>query len=64
MEPQADLPPLPQEELSKVVTTRAKRTVPYPLLGENTLVRSHAHDRVALRANSERIKSLFVSSRA
>lgn len=39
MEPQADLPPLPQEELSKVVTTRAKRTVPYPLLGENTLVR-------------------------
>ena len=39
VEPQADLPPLPQEELSKVVTTRAKRTVPYPLLGENTLVR-------------------------
>lgn len=40
VEPQADLPPLPQEELSKVVVTRAKRTVPYPLLGENTLVRA------------------------
>ena len=38
MEPQADLPPLPQAELSKLVVTRAKRTVPYPLLGENTLV--------------------------
>ncbi len=39
MEPQADLEPLPQSELSKMVVTRAKRTVPYPILGENTLVR-------------------------
>jgi len=39
VEPQADLEPLPQAELSKMVVTRAKRTVPYPILGENTLVR-------------------------
>ena len=42
MEPQADLEPLPQAEVSKMVVTRAKRTVPYPILGENTLVRSRA----------------------
>jgi hypothetical protein len=38
VEPQADLEPLPQPELSKLVVHRAKRTVPYPILGENTLV--------------------------
>ena len=38
MEPQVDLEPLPQPELSKIVVHRAKRTVPYPILGENTLV--------------------------
>ena len=41
VEPQADLEPLPQPELSKMVVTRAKRTVPYPILGENTLVCCH-----------------------
>ena len=46
VEPQADLPPLPQDELSKLVVTRAKRTVPYPILGENTLVR-RAHARIS-----------------
>ena len=33
VEPQADLEPLPQPELSKMVVTRAKRTVPYPIPG-------------------------------
>ncbi|KAL6773734.1 IRK1B [Auxenochlorella protothecoides x Auxenochlorella symbiontica] len=36
--PQAGLPPLPASALSRLVTNRAKRTVPYPLLGDNTLV--------------------------
>lgn len=39
-EPQAGLPPLPPSQLSQLVVNRAKRTVPYPLLGDNTLVLS------------------------
>lgn len=31
---------LPPSALSQLVVNRAKRTVPYPLLGENTLVLS------------------------
>lgn len=41
VEPQADLPvTLPQSQLSQLVVSRSKRTVPYPILGENTLVLS------------------------
>lgn len=40
IEPQPELPMLPQDELSQVVVSRSKRTVPYPILGENTLVLS------------------------
>ncbi|KDD76315.1 inward potassium channel rectifier, partial [Helicosporidium sp. ATCC 50920] len=35
--PQEGLPPLPPAPLSQLVVSRAKRTVPYPLLGDNTL---------------------------
>jgi hypothetical protein len=38
--PQEGLPLLTPSELSQLVVNRAKRTVPYPLLGENTLVLS------------------------
>ena len=40
IERQLDLPALNQAELSKLVVSRSKKTVPYPLLGENTLVLS------------------------
>lgn len=40
VEPQAGLPKLPPGPLSQLIVNRAKRTVPYPLLGENTLVLS------------------------
>ncbi|KAK2080060.1 hypothetical protein QBZ16_002456 [Prototheca wickerhamii] len=40
--PQPGLPPLPRAALSRLVVNRAKRTVPYPLLGHNTLVLSDA----------------------
>ena len=40
IEPQLDLPALPKAELSQLVVSRSKKTVPYPLLGENTLVLS------------------------
>ncbi|GAB4816589.1 hypothetical protein N2152v2_003635 [Parachlorella kessleri] len=40
VERQPELPALPPSELSRLVVNRAKRTVPYPLLGENTLVLS------------------------
>ena len=40
IEPQKGIPALGQEELSSLVVNRAKKTVPYPLLGENTLVLS------------------------
>lgn len=38
--PQDGLPMLAPSQLSQLVVNRAKRTVPYPLLGENTLVLS------------------------
>ncbi|PSC68160.1 E set domain-containing [Micractinium conductrix] len=38
--PQDGLPLLAPSQLSQLVVNRAKRTVPYPLLGENTLVLS------------------------
>lgn len=38
--PQPGLPPLAPSALSRLVVNRAKRTVPYPLLGDNTLVLS------------------------
>jgi hypothetical protein len=38
--PQKDMPKLLPSQLSQLVVNRAKRTVPYPLLGENTLVLS------------------------
>jgi len=40
IEPQSGLPILPKSHLSHLVVSRSKRTVPYPLLGENTLVLS------------------------
>ena len=40
IEPQLDLPALPKAQLSQLVVSRSKKTVPYPLLGENTLVLS------------------------
>jgi len=40
IEPQSGLPILPKSQLSHLVVSRSKRTVPYPLLGENTLVLS------------------------
>jgi hypothetical protein len=40
MEPQKNLPLLVPSQLSQLVVYRAKRTVPYPLLGENTMVLS------------------------
>lgn len=40
VELQKDMPPLPPSDLSHLVVNRARRTVPYPLLGENTLVLS------------------------
>jgi hypothetical protein len=40
IEPQKDLPVLPKAKLSSLVVGRSKKTVPYPLLGENTLVLS------------------------
>lgn len=39
---QPGLPNLPPPEMSELVVNRAKRTVPYPMLGENTLVLSDA----------------------
>lgn len=40
IEPQSGLPILPKSQLSHLVVSRSKKTVPYPLLGENTLVLS------------------------
>jgi hypothetical protein len=40
IEPHKGLPEMPKDELSQFVVNRAKRTVPYPLLGDNTLVLS------------------------
>lgn len=40
IERQPELPPLAPSELSQLVVSRAKRSVPYPLLGDNTLVLS------------------------
>lgn len=40
IELQVEMPDLPPDQLSQLVVNRAKRTVPYPLLGENTLVLS------------------------
>jgi hypothetical protein len=37
---QSEMPVLAPTQLSHLVVNRAKRTVPYPLLGENTLVLS------------------------
>lgn len=40
IEPQKNIPNLSKLELSSLIVNRAKKTVPYPLLGENTLVLS------------------------
>ena len=40
MVPQLGLPGLPPGPLSHLIVNRAKRTVPYPILGENTMVLS------------------------
>lgn len=40
IEPQKDIPEITKEELSSLIVNRSKRTVPYPLLGENTLTLS------------------------
>lgn len=37
---QKDIPEISKEELSTLIVNRSKKTVPYPLLGENTLVLS------------------------
>lgn len=40
IEPQKDIPEISKDELSTLIVNRSKKTVPYPLLGENTLVLS------------------------
>jgi len=40
IQPQKDMPEISKEELSTLIVNRSKKTVPYPLLGENTLVLS------------------------
>ena len=40
VEPQKELPRLIPNQVSQLIVSRAKKTVPYPLLGENTLVLS------------------------
>ena len=47
---QEGVPDLPQSEISKLVVSRSKRTVPYPLLGENTLAVS---DSLCISQNSD-----------
>lgn len=54
--PQEGLPLLAPSQLSQLVVNRAKRTVPYPLLGENTLVLS---DVLCIAPNERGVPSLI-----
>ena len=56
IEPQKDLPELSQADLSLIVVNRARRTVPYPLLGENTLVLS---DNLCVAPNEDGLLCLY-----
>ncbi|KAL4447568.1 hypothetical protein ABPG75_004787 [Micractinium tetrahymenae] len=56
VQPQEGLPLLAPSQLSQLVVNRAKRTVPYPLLGENTLVLS---DVLCIAPNEHGVPSLI-----
>lgn len=56
IDPQKDMPKLAMPDLSALVVNRAKRTVPYPLLGENTLVLS---DVLCIAPNEDGLLCLY-----
>lgn len=56
IEAQKDMPEISKDELSTLIVNRSKRTVPYPLLGENTLVLS---DVLCISPNSSGSLCLF-----